>query len=96
MESLFYKKRTAILVIAALVILVFLLCMLLVTLTQLTSLKQASARLEEMVEDAKKDEAAKQELIEYRKTDKYVVDWAIKMGYIPDDVINYIKTEIDK
>lgn len=96
MESLFYKKKTAILVIAALVVLVFLLCMLLITLTQLTSLKQASARLEEMVANAKEDEAAKQELIEYRKTDKYVIDWAIKMNYIPDDVVTYIKTEIDK
>lgn len=82
--------------IAALMVLVFLLCMLLITLTQLTSLKQKVERLTELVKAAEQDEAAKQELLEYRKTDKYVIEWAIKMNLIPDDVINYIKGELDK
>lgn len=96
MERLFYKKNLAILMIAALMVLVFLLCMLLITLTQLTSLKQKAERLTELVNAAEQDEAAKQELLEYRKTDKYVIEWAIKMNLIPDDVINYIKGELDK
>lgn len=65
--------------------------MLLITLTQLTSLKQKSERLQAMVEAAKNDEQSKQELLEYRKTDKYVIEWAERMNMIPDDVINYIK-----
>lgn len=65
--------------------------MLLITLTQLTSLKQKSERLQAMVEAAQNDEQSKQELLEYRKTDKYVIEWAERMNMIPDDVINYIK-----
>ncbi len=87
----FYRKRTSILVVAAIVVLVFLFCMLLITLTQLTSLKQKSERLVELVNLAEQDEEAKQELIAYRETDKYVIDWAISMGLIPEDTINFIK-----
>lgn len=43
------------------------------------------------MEAAKNDEQSKQELLEYRKTDKYVIEWAERMNMIPDDVINYIK-----
>ncbi len=88
---LFYKKGTSILIVAAIIVLIFLFCMLLITLTQLTSLKQKSERLQAMVEAAKNDEQSKQELLEYRKTDKYVIEWAERMNMIPDDVINYIK-----
>ncbi len=88
---LFYKKSTSILIVAAIIVLIFLFCMLLITLTQLTSLKQKSERLQAMVEAAQNDEQSKQELLEYRKTDKYVIEWAERMNMIPDDVINYIK-----
>ncbi len=96
MERLFYRKKIAILVIAAVMVLVFLFCMLLVTLTQLTSLNATKENLERMVASAQQDEQAKRELIEYRKTEKYVIDWAISMHYIPDSVVNYIHNEIDK
>ncbi len=95
MEKLFYKKKTAILMIAAIIVLVFLLCMLLITLTQLTSLNQKVEKLELLVKQAEEDQAAKEELIQYRQTDKYVIDWAIKMNLIPDDVINYIQNNTD-
>lgn len=87
----FYRKPTSILVVAAIVVLIFLFCMLLITLTQLTSLKQKSDRLKELAKLAEQDEEAKQELIAYRETDKYVIDWAISMGLIPEDTINFIK-----
>lgn len=50
-------------------------------------------KLTTMVRQAQQDEASKQALLEYRKTDKYVIDWAISMHLIPDDVVNYIKTK---
>ena len=96
MESLFYKKRNAILTIAAIVVLVLLLCILLAYLTQLPSLTTTKDKLIQLYNAALNDEDAKQELLEYRKTDKYVIDWAISMNLIPDDVVNYIKNEIDK
>ena len=96
MESLFYKKRNAILTIAAIVVLVLLLCILVAYLTQLPSLTNTKDKLIQLYNAALNDEDAKQELLEYRKTDKYVIDWAISMNLIPDDVVNYIKNEIDK
>ena len=94
MERLFYKKSIAILTVAAVVVLVFLLCMLLINLTQLSSLNQAKEEFQQMVNQAKTDESAKQELLNYRKTDKYVIEWARRMHLVPDDVINYIEAEL--
>ncbi len=94
--TLFYKKKTAILTVAAIVVVVFLLCILLAFLTQLPSLNATKEKLTTMVRQAQQDEASKQALLEYRKTDKYVIDWAISMHLIPDDVVNYIKNEIDR
>lgn len=87
---LFYKKSTSILIVAATIVLIFLLCMLLITLTQLTSLKQTAEKINALYETAQKEEADKQELLAYYQTDKYVIDWAVKMGLIPDDVIVFI------
>lgn len=95
MERLFYKKKTSILIVAATVVLIFLLCILMTFLAQLPNLNASIKTLTEMVEDAKKDEDAKQRLLEYRETNQYVIEWAIKMNMIPDDVINYIQ-DMDK
>ena len=95
MERLFYKKSVAILTVAAVVVLIFLLCMLLTMLTIFSSLGQTAEKLTTMVEQVKAEEIDKQELINYRKTDKYVIEWAIRMNLIPDDVINYIETELN-
>ena len=95
MGVMFYKKSLAILTVAAAVVLIFLLCMLLITLTQLSSLKQTAEKLTAMVEQAKSDESAKQELLNYRNTDRYVIEWAIRMNLIPEDVINYIQNELN-
>lgn len=96
MERLFYKKSTAILIVAMAIVLVFLLCMLLVTLTQYSSCVALQNNLEKMIEQAKTDEAAKQQLIEYKNSDEFVKEWAIKKGFLPKDTINYIENELGK
>lgn len=96
MERLFYKKSTAIMVVAMAIVLVFLLCMLLVTLTQYSSCVALQNNLEKMIEQAKTDEAAKQQLIEYKNSDEFVKEWAIKKGFLPKDTINYIENELEK
>ena len=96
MERLFYKKSTAILIVAMAIVLVFLLCMLLVTLTQYSSCLVLQNNLEKMIEQAKTDEAAKQQLIEYKNSDEFVKEWAIKKGFLPKDTINYIENELGK
>ena len=96
MERLFYKKSTAILIVAMAIVLVFLLCMLLVTLTQYSSCLALQNNLEKMIEQAKTDEAAKQQLIEYKNSDEFVKEWAIKKGFLPKDTINYIENELGK
>ena len=96
MERLFYNKSTAIMVVAMAIVLVFLLCMLLVTLTQYSSCVALQNNLEKMIEQAKTDEAAKQQLIEYKNSDEFVKEWAIKKGFLPKDTINYIENELEK
>lgn len=92
MERLFYKKPMAILAIAMTVVLIFLLCMLLITLTQYSSCKALKERLTSLVEQAQTDEAAKQALIDYKNSDEYVKEWAIKKGFLPPDVVNYVES----
>lgn len=82
-------------IVAATVVLIFLLCILMTFLAQNSNLKATAENLKAMVEDAKRDEDAIQKLLEYRKTNAYVIEWAIKKGMIPDTVINYIQ-DIDK
>ena len=96
MSGLFYKKSISILLVAAAVVLILLLCILLTYLTQLSSIKQARAEFDELLNEARANEEAKQELLNYRNTDKYVIEWAIRMNLIPDDVINYIASELAK
>lgn len=86
MERLFYKKKFAVMTIALMVVLVFLLCVLLGFLVQYTNLISVDARLREMIKAAENDEKKKQELIEYRKTNEYVIEWAERMGYLKEDV----------
>ncbi len=86
MERLFYKKKFAVMTIALIIVLVFLLCVLLGFLVQLTNLKAVDARLREMIAAAEADEKKKQELIEYRKSNEYVIEWAERMGYLKEDV----------
>ncbi len=94
MERLFYKKKTAILAIALAVVLVFLVCLLLVTLPQLTSLKALKNNLKQRLKDVENDAEAKNELLEYQKTNQYVIEWAEKMGYFKndEDITNWLQS----
>lgn len=91
MERIFYNKKAAIAFIAAIVVLVLLLCMLLATLTQMASLNQRVEKLNDLIVAAKNDETKKAELLEYMKTDNYVIEWAKQHGRISKDDISWIE-----
>ncbi len=91
MERLFYKKKFAVMTIALTVVLVFLLCVLLGFLVQYTNIIAVNNRMSELIEAAKADEKKKEELLEYRKTNEYVIEWAEKMGYLKDDVVKWLE-----
>ena len=85
MERLFYKKKFAVLTIALTIVLVFLFCVLLGFLVQYATLTPRVDELHAMITAAQNDEAKKQELLEYRKTNEYVIEWAKSMGYLTED-----------
>lgn len=92
MERIFYKKSTAILAVALTVVIIFLLCLLLIFLTQLSGLKPEVEKIATMVEQARNDEAAKQELLDYKNSNDYVIQWAIEKGLVSEDDIVYIQS----
>lgn len=81
--------------VAAMLVLLLLVCMLLTTLTQMASMNQRVKDLDALIKRAKADETAKQELIEYMKTDEYVMKWAEQTGRIPKDDISWVKDNIE-
>ena len=91
MERLFYKRKYAVATIALAIVLVFLFCVLLGFLVQYATLKSVDARLREMINAAKNDEAAMQRLLEYRKSNEYIIEWAEKMGWLKDDVTVWLE-----
>ncbi|MCX4285982.1 MAG: hypothetical protein OSJ68_01600 [Clostridia bacterium] len=95
MERIFYNKKISIMFVAAMLVLLLLVCMLLTTLTQMASMNQRVKDLDALIKRAKADETAKQELIEYMKTDEYVMKWAEQTGRIPKDDISWVKDNIE-
>lgn len=91
MEKVFYKKGTSILVIAAILIIVLLLCMLLTFLAQEASLKQQIEHANKLIAQAKEDIDNQKDIIEFQKTDAYIIEWAIANGYISEDDYLLIK-----
>ena len=87
MERIFYSKKTSIMFVVAML-------MLLTALTQMASMKHRAEYLAELIESAKKDEQAKQDLIEYMKTDDYVIKWAEQNNKIKKDDILWIQENI--
>ncbi len=90
MSKLFYKKSTAIIVIAAILVLVLLVCMLLVFLTQMTNVRQRAAELHRLVES---NEKTKEELLqdaEYKKSIEYVKKWAEEHGRVNGSDITWV------
>lgn len=92
MERLFYRKSTAILIVALAMVLIFLLCMLLTMLTQFSSIRAQRESLVAMVQQAQTDEAARQQLLDYKNSDDYIREWAILKGYLPEDVVHYVES----
>ena len=87
MGRLFYKRKYAVATIALTVVLVFLFLVLLGFLVQLTTLRTVENHLRELIKAAETDEAKKQELLEYRKSNEYVHEWAKKMGWLKDETL---------
>ena len=85
MERLFYKRKYAVMTIALTIVLVLLLCILLATLVQFATLRAVENHLRELIKAAETDERAKQELLEYRKSNEYIHEWAKKMNWLKSD-----------
>lgn len=96
MEQLFYRKSTAILTIAAVLVLIILLCALLTFLTQYTSMAANAKQLEELAKQVESGNKDKQELIDYMNSNEYVRQWAEANNLIPADTIKYIQTVTGK
>ena len=91
MEKLFYKKWSAILTVAAILLVAILLCVLLTFLTQKAMLEPRVEELQGLIDAAKKSAEDKQALVEYLKTDEYVKKWAEDHGYISKEDILFIE-----
>lgn len=90
MVRLFYKKGISILIVALTVVLVILVCTLLATLVQDRTLKANYTKIEEMVRKAQDEQISTEEMLEYKNSNEYIIQWAIEHGYLPDDVVLYI------
>lgn len=96
MEQLFYRKSTAILTVAAVLVLIILLCALLTFLTQYTSMAANAKQLEELAKQVESGNKDKQELIDYMNSNEYIRQWAEANNLIPADTIKYIQTVTGK
>ncbi|MCH5153257.1 MAG: hypothetical protein J1F68_04800 [Clostridiales bacterium] len=96
MERIFYRKSTAAIFVAAILILVLLLCMLLVTLTQMSSLNARAKEMAELIQEARNDETKLQELLEYMQTNDYVRKWAEAHERISEDDISWVEKKLSQ
>ena len=91
MEKVFYKKGTSILVIASILVVVLLLCMLLTFLAQSASFTQKQEYVNKLIVQAKEDIVNQKDIIEFKQTDAYIIEWAIAHGLISADDYLFIK-----
>ena len=91
MERVFYKKSTAILFIASILVVVLLLCALLTTLVQLSAVKERIARFEELLAEAGDTIEERQRMLEYLQTDDYVRKWAEANNRINEKDIQWLE-----
>ncbi len=85
MEKLFYKKWTSVMAIVAVLVIVLLLCMLLTFLAQQSAFNQRIQRIDILKQQAELDVKEQKYKIEYKKTDAYIVEWAISQGLVSED-----------
>lgn len=88
--KIFYKKSTAIVFIAAMLVLVLLICMLLVSLTQMASVRQQAKNLRQMVENGEATKTQLQDDLEKKKTIEYIEEWAAKNNYVKQEDIIWV------
>ena len=93
MERVFYKKSTAILFIASILVVVLLLCALLTTLVQLSAVKERIARFEELLAEAGDTIEERQRMLEYLQTDDYVRKWAEANGRLNEKDIQWLEEQ---
>lgn len=93
MEKLFYKKWTSVMAIVAVLVIVLLLCMLLTFLAQQSAFEQRIQKIEAYKQQAEKDVETQKTIIEYKKTDEYVIEWAISQGLVNRDDYLLVSTD---
>ena len=91
MERIFYKKWTATLFVAAILILVLLVCLLLTSLVQMSALKERVETLQALIDDAQEQGRATEELLEFLRSDEYVRQWAEQQGRLSQEDILWLK-----
>lgn len=96
MERIFYKKWTAIMFVAAILVLVLLVCMLLVTLTQMSSLNARAEELNQMIQQAKQNEDDLQKLLDYMNENEYVKEWAEQHDRVKQDDITWLEDRLSQ
>lgn len=92
--KIFYKKSTAIAFTVAILVLVLLLCMLLVNLTQIASIRSKVEEYKILIEQAKTDAKAKEELLAKKNDVESVIKWAKDHNYISQDDISWIQENL--
>lgn len=94
MERVFYKKSTAIMFIAAILVVVLLLCALLTTLVQMSALKERAEKLNALIAEARAQGEMTKELLEYLQTDDYVRKWAEANGRLNEKDIQWLEEQL--
>ncbi|MBQ2914842.1 MAG: hypothetical protein IJE50_04900 [Clostridia bacterium] len=96
MEKLFYKKGTSVLIIAMVLVVVILLCMLLTFLAQEAAFKQQAEDLNNRIAQAKEAIKNQQEIIDFKQTDAYIIEWAVAHGLISQDDYLFVQDLLPK
>ena len=91
MTRIFYKKWTAIMFVAALLVLVLLVCLLLTSLVQMSALKDRIATFERLYEAAQTEAGDREEYLRYLQSDAYVRWWAEQQGRLKDEDLIWLK-----
>ena len=96
MERIFYKKSTAAIFVAAILVLVLLLCMLLVTLTQMSSLKARAVALADKIKEADSDKTDLEALLKEMEENEWVIRWAEDHGLISEKDVTWVLDQLSK
>ena len=93
MKQIFYKKWLTRALIALTLVLVLLLVVLITQLSQIASFKVKLAELEKLMTQSQSEAERLQQLEEYRQSNEYVWQWAIKHGMVDKDDISWIPSK---